>query len=223
MNLIGGLTSTATRAAGEENIIEFQRDLETKEMEELYHLIEKARKQLYVVEKEKGQNRKENELFIKRVRELKAYMKEHGLESQTRKKKVEEKRIKFRRKKDMVRSLTLNTDGNNDDQQDEFIEIMGPISEYEAMKIRHFAAQMTEIDRMMQSAESEADMINLKGLALQYEACKQNMIGYAKHIGAGVKKAPVNKAEKEKEKERAKERTEEHDYSRGRTLELKQD
>ena len=49
------------------------------------------------------------------------------------------------------------------------------------------------------------------------------MIGYAKHIGAGVKKAPVNKAEKEKEKERAKERTEEHDYSRGRTLELKQD
>ena len=68
------------------------------------------------------------------------------------------------------------------------------------MKIRHFAAQMTEIDRMMQSAESEADMINLKGLALQYEACKQNMIGYAKHIGAGVKKAPVNKAEKEKEK-----------------------
>ena len=61
MNLIGGLTSTATRAAGEENIIEFQRDLETKEMEELYHLIEKARKQLYVVEKEKGQNRKENE------------------------------------------------------------------------------------------------------------------------------------------------------------------
>lgn len=99
MNLIGGLTSTATRAAGEENIIEFQRDLETKEMEELYHLIEKARKQLYVVEKEKGQNRKENELFIKRVRELKAYMKERGLESQTRKKKVEEKRIKFRSKK----------------------------------------------------------------------------------------------------------------------------
>ena len=80
MHLNGGLTSTATRAAGEENIIEFQRDLETKEMEELYHLIEKARKQLYVVEKEKGQNRKENELFIKRVRELKAYMKEHGLE-----------------------------------------------------------------------------------------------------------------------------------------------
>ena len=30
-------------------------------------------------------------------------------------------------------------------------------------------------------------------------------------------------SEKEKEKERAKERTEEHDYSRGRTLELKQD
>lgn len=220
MNLIGGLTSTATRAAGEENIIEFQRDLETKEMEELYHLIEKARKQLYVVEKEKGQNRKENELFIKRVRELKAYMKEHGLESQTRKKKVEEKRIKFRSKKDMVRSLTLNTDGNNNDQQDEFIEIMGPISEYEALKIKHFAAQMAEIDRMMQSAENQADMASLKGLALQYEACKQNMIGYAKHIGAGVQKAPVNKVEKEKE--RTKERTEEHDYSRGRTLELRQ-
>ena len=97
MNLIGGLTSTATRAAGEENIIEFQRDLETKEMEELYHLIEKARKQLYVVEKEKGQNRKENELFIKRVRELKAYMKEHGLESQTRKRESnsEAKKIWF--------------------------------------------------------------------------------------------------------------------------------
>lgn len=99
MNLIGGLTSTATRAAGEENIIEFQRDLETKEMEELYHLIEKARKQLYVVEKEKGQNRKENELFIKRVRELKAYMKEHGLESQTRKKESRGKENQIQKQK----------------------------------------------------------------------------------------------------------------------------
>ena len=69
MNIIAGLTGSKTRSMGQENVIVLHRDISPKEEAELLYLVEKAEKQLRIVEK--NAKEVEKEIYVKKLVALK--------------------------------------------------------------------------------------------------------------------------------------------------------
>lgn len=218
MNIIAGLTGSKTRSMGQENVIVLHRDISPKEEAELLYLVEKAEKQLRIVEKNAKEI--EKEIYIKKLVALKKYMKEKQLEARVDKRPIEMQKLKFRSKGHMLSGLSINADGNFDDQQDEFIEISGKMSLGEVSKIRGFATQMADLDRQIQQCVEKGDMTAARGLAMQYEDCKKNMVGFVQGLGGSCKSVPVNKKVKDKEKEKEKTYEKRREQTHGRELRL---
>lgn len=219
MNIIAGLTGSKTRSMGQENVIVLHRDISPKEEAELLYLVEKAEKQLRMVEK--NANEVEKEIYVKKLLALKKYMKEKQLEARVDKRPIEMQKLKFRSKGHSLNGLSINADGNFDDQQDEFIEISGKMSLGEVSKIRGFATEMADLDRQIEQCIEKGDLTAARGLSMQYEDCKKNMVGFVQGLGGSCKSVPVNKKVKAKEKEKTYEKRSEQTHGRELRLERK--
>ena len=91
----------------------------------------------------------------------------------------------------------------------------------EVSKIRGFATQMADLDRQIQQCVEKGDMTAARGLAMQYEDCKKNMVGFVQGLGGSFKSVPVNKKIKAKGKEKTDEKRREQTHGRELRLERK--